>query len=190
MLFAPVYSVLMLVGTDKKRLLKGCTTALAFVVILEMCSHTVLGIQRVNERYNYGDKLNGFYSNHELLKATFEQIEKLDPNGEYRADHLPSKTCNDAAFYSYRGLDSFASSSPLKLISFLDRLGYANNGVNSHLYHAFSPVSDSMLGLKYFVSGSELHDHPQLKMIDSLSSDTQTLYIYENTGASSARIRR
>lgn len=182
LLFAAAYCTILLLGTDKKRWMKACTTVLAFVVIFEMCSHTVLGIQRVNERYSYGDK-SGFYSSNELLTATFEEIEMLDPNGEYRAEHVPSKTCNDAAFYSYRGLDSFASSSPLKLITFLDRLGYANNGVNSHLYHTFSPVSDSMLGLKYFVTRSNLYDHPQLKMVDALSDDTETLYIYENSSA-------
>lgn len=182
LLFVAVYSVLLVIGTEKKRLLQTCKTVLAFVVILEMCSHTVLGIQRVNERYSYGDK-SGFYGSNELLTAAFDEIETLDPKGEYRAEHMPDKTCNDSSFYSYRGMDSFASSTPLKLIQFLDRLGYANNGVNSHLYHIYSPVSDSLLGMKYLVTRSTYYEYPQLKLVDSLSTDNETLNIYENMAA-------
>lgn len=65
----------------------------------------------------------------------------------------------------------------------MGRLGYAVNGVNSYLYHSFLSTTDSLFGLRYVVLNVSLTTHPQLTLVDSLSVDGESRYIYENRQA-------
>lgn len=55
----------------------------------------------------------------------------------YRMELLPRRTCVDTSLFHYRGMTVFASSNYYKSTKFLGSLGYAINGVNSHLYQSF-----------------------------------------------------
>ena len=118
-----------------------------------------------------------------------EQIGDSKANGAfYRLEFLPRRTTVDTAMFDYRGMTVFASSSPQDLTEFMGYIGYAVNGVNSHLYKSFVPVTDSLLGIKYVIlnssMSSELSGDPYLKYIDKVTTSGNEPYsIYENTKA-------
>ena len=62
-------------------------------------------------------------------------------------------------------------------------LGYAINGVNSHLYKSFVPFTDSLLGIRYVVLNTKLTSHAQLKLLETVAYGTETYYVYENIDA-------
>lgn len=113
-----------------------------------------------------------------------EQIGDAAANGDfYRMEFLPRRTTVDTAMFGYRGITVFASSNSQSLTKFMGYLGYANNGVNSHLYESFVPATDCLFGIKYVILNSNLGSHPQLTKLDQITSGSSTYYIYQNNTA-------
>ncbi len=96
-----------------------------------------------------------------------------------RLEYLPRDTCMDTSLHHYNGITSFASSNSYALTLLMGDLGYAVNGVNSYLYHSYVPAVDSLLGIRYLVLENDMDDHPQLKLVDTVTTDSTTRYIYK-----------
>ena len=98
----------------------------------------------------------------------------------YRMEFMPRRTCVDTALFQYRGITSFSSSNYYKTTTLLGGLGYAINGVNSHLYHSYNPFTDSLLGIRYvIVGGGEIAPEP-LRYLSEVKVGDETYAIYEN----------
>lgn len=105
-------------------------------------------------------------------------------NGDfYRLEFLPRRTCVDTSLFHYRGITAFSSSNYYTTTKLMGGIGYAINGVNSHLYHSFVPFTDSLLGIRYVIMQANLTNHPQLKKLDTVTYGETTYHIYENTTA-------
>ena len=82
-------------------------------------------------------------------------------NGDfYCLEFLPRRTTVDTALYDYRGITVFASSSPQNLTKFMGYIGYAVNGVNSHLYKSFVPI--------VILCSNQIRDYGQIHLIRAL----------------------
>ncbi len=98
----------------------------------------------------------------------------------YRLEFLPRRTCVDTALFHYRGMTSFSSSNYYDTTTLLGGLGYAVNGVNSHLYKSYQPFTDSLLGIRYVIVGPGETAPAPLIHRDSVTVGSTTYAIYEN----------
>ena len=121
----------------------------------------------------------------ETIRQSVTVMESLDEaeNGEafYRMEVLPRRTCVDTALFDYAGITVFASSNSYEETRFMGGLGYAVNGVNSHLYHSFNPFADSLLGIKYIASDTELP--APLEEAQTVTHEEYTYHVYRNDRA-------
>ncbi len=130
------------------------------------------------------------YVDNELTTALHAAVEKAQALGDeklgedfYRLEFVPRRTCVDTALFHYRGITNFASSNYYTTTKLMGGLGYAINGVNSHLYHSFVPFTDSLFGVRYFITHSNIANHPQLQQRATVTAAETTLYVYENQDA-------
>lgn len=185
LLLAAVYCGVILLITHRKLAQRAGYMLLALIFIIEMTVHGGLGLEALNGNEYYTDREqyvanNEHASNAAAVDKMVEIAEKETNGGFYRAELLPRRTCVDTALYQYKGLTSFSSSNYYHTTRLLGAMGYADNGVNSYLYHSFVPVNDSLLGLKYLTLQADLGDHPYLEKIDSVQTNGYVQYIYRN----------
>lgn len=143
--------------------------------------------------YNYVDNLTtrGIRN---AVSAMKEQVAQQTDNDFARMEFLPRRTCMDTALFNYPGITSFASSNSYRTTRMMGALGYAVNGVNSYMYKSFMAATDSLLGIRYVALTSEITNHPQLELVDSVTAvgeddATETYYVYKNNSALSLAFR-
>lgn len=185
LLLAVVYCGILLLISRRKLVLRAGYAVLALVFILEMTVHGGLGLQALNGNEYYTDRENYVANIEHVLNAhavdkMVQLADKENPNGFYRAELLPRRTCVDTALYDYKGLTSFSSSNYYHTTRLLGAMGYADNGVNSYLYNSFVPLCDSLLSLKYLTIEADLGEHPYLEKVDTSDMANRTFYIYRN----------
>lgn len=127
------------------------------------------------------------YVDNETTKAIRAAVEKTKQLGDaaadgdfYRLEFLPRRTCVDTALFHYRGLTSFSSSNYYDATRLLGGLGYAINGVNSHLYKSYQPFTDSLLGIRYVIRGEGEAAPAPLKYLETVTVGNTSYSIYEN----------
>ncbi len=188
LLLAGVYAAILLLMTHRKLARRLGYTVLCFVFMIEMTLHGGVGLTALNGKEYYTDR-NNYVANadHQAAAAamdkTVEIAEKENNGGFYRVELLPRRTCVDTALYHYKGLTSFSSSNYYHTTRLLGALGYADNGVNSYLYHSFVPLSDSLLGVQYVTLQANVVGNPYLEKVETVEEAGQVYYIYRNTRA-------
>lgn len=130
------------------------------------------------------------YVDNEVTEAIRDAVEKTEQVGDaaangdfYRLEFLPRRTCVDTALFHYRGFTTFSSSNYYETTRLLGGLGYAVNGVNSHLYKSFQPFTDSLLGIRYIAFGEEETPPDTLTHLTDVTVGDTTYSIYENPEA-------
>lgn len=130
------------------------------------------------------------YVDNEITEAIRQAVTKTQQLGDtaadgdfYRLEFLPRRTCVDTALFHYRGLTSFSSSNYYDTTRLLGGLGYAINGVNSHLYKSFQPFADSLLGIRYVILSQDQKAPSSLKYMETVTVGETTYTIYENPDA-------
>lgn len=177
LIFFFAYSALLFLTTGKKL---RRTTALALmtaVLFIEIVSNGIVTVTTMRDTEVYTKRAD-FVNDYEIINESIDYVDSLN-TPHYRTEILPRKTCNDPSLFGYSGLTVFASSNDQSVIKLMSALGYANNGVNSHMYHSFVPVADSMLNLRYLIHSNNF-SHSQLKFINSVEVGDDTRYVYEN----------
>ncbi len=177
LIFFFVYAALLFLATGKKLRRTAALALMTAVVFIEMVSNGVVTVTTMRDTEVY-TKRPDFTNDYEIISESIDYVDNLN-TPHYRTEILPRKTCNDPSLFGYSGLTVFASSNDQSVIKLMSALGYANNGVNSHMYHSFVPVADSMLNLRYLIHSNNF-SHSQLKYIDSVEVGDDTRYIYEN----------
>ena len=183
-----IYGFVMLLATRRKLSVRCVSMLMLLIVAGEMT-------------FNAGDtfvKLNGseYFTEHDnyvdndttkALQMTVDKMEEIGDkatyNGFYRIEFIPRRTCVDTALFDYRGITVFASSNSYAATKFMGNMGYAINGVNSHLYHSFVSPTDSLFGIRYVALEANISGHPQLKKVDAVTLGDKTYYLYENQDA-------
>lgn len=193
LLFLLVYAVILLFMIRRTAFKRVACMLLLTVVTLELtlnASRTFITLNN-NEHYtgheSYVDNLNT-ESIRMAVGVMNAQVEKQTDGAFARAEFLPRRTCMDTALFNYAGITSFASSNSYRTTRLMGAMGYAVNGVNSYMYKSFSPMTDSLLGIRYVTINNEISNHAQLKLLDSVTATDEqggsnTYYVYENTAA-------
>lgn len=180
---------LVLFMIKQKRLLKNAGTVLLLVIVVaEMITATNKTLLKLNTNEYFTN--HGDYVDNDITKALTRAVNTMEDfgdsetnNGFYRVEFLPRRTCADTALYDYNGITIFASSNPYENTRFMGSLGYAVNGVNSYLYRSFSPIADSLMGIRYVAMNGEYQAAPQLRQRQLVTCGSSTYTIYENTDA-------
>ena len=190
LLLLGIYAVILAAGAAKRLPRR----AVGLLMLTVVCAELLLGSADTLATMND----NEYYTNHDSYvdnadtaadAAAVQRAQELaaaeaDTAGAFtRLEYLPRSTCMDTALHHYNGITTFASSNPYSTTLFMGDLGYAINGVNSYLYHSFVPAIDSLLGIRYLILEVELADHPQLELVDTVTVQEATRYIYRNDSA-------
>ncbi len=190
LLLLAIYAGVLLLGTRRRK--AGMPRqAMAMLLLTVICGELVIGgtgsIDTLNKNEYFTNHVN--YVDNDATAADAAAVERAqewaEKDGEIfcRMERLPRFTCMDTALHHYAGITTFASSNPYRTSLFMGRQGYAFNGVNSYLYNSFLPAPDSLLGIRYLVLKSRITGHAQLELIDQLTVQGETRYIYRNRQA-------
>lgn len=181
-------AVLALVSWKKIRRIRIAYALLCLVATGEMLFHAGSAFVKLDSQEHYTS--HNAYVDNDTTRAIRQAVDKAESIGDeelgtafYRMELLPRRTCVDTALFGYRGITVFSSSNYYTTTRTMGALGYAINGVNSHLYRSFVPTVDSLLGIRYLVMNTQLASHEQLVYRDSVSCNGTQYYIYENPDA-------
>ena len=174
---------------SRKRLLKDAgMVLLLLIVVAEMVTATGKTLVKLNTNEYFTNHSD--YVDNDTARAIYDSVDAMEQMGDaktndgfYRVEFLPRRTCADTALYDYNGITIFASSNPYENTRFMGSLGYAVNGVNSHMYKSFVPVADSLMGIRYVAMNSEYTAPPQLIERQRVTVGTSSYTIYENPNA-------
>ncbi|MBQ1211345.1 MAG: YfhO family protein [Clostridia bacterium] len=180
-----VYAVLTYLVAHRKTAAEiGYVLLLAAVMVEMVANANATFVQLNNNEYFTA---HSAYVDNSITEATRQVVDKMQQWDEeetgadfYRMEFIPRRTCVDTALYHYAGVTVFASSNSYNETRLMGGLGFAVNGVNSHLYHSFNPVADSVLGIRYLASSTELDT---LEKIDTITHEGCTYHIYRNPNA-------
>ncbi|MBQ7921570.1 MAG: YfhO family protein [Clostridia bacterium] len=152
------------------RLYNNRELLLVTVVLLELTINGVIMLYALDADVTYTTR-NSYRSSTDKYSEAVEVIEELDltkygENSLYRAEKTTHRKKNDNFAIDINGLSNSTSTLNAKSIEFLHNIGIA---ARSHwsLYHGGTPVTDSMLGIRYL-------------MVDRSASDVIPDYIEEN----------
>lgn len=186
LLLLAVYAVVVFCITHRKTVKQVGYVLLLTIFMAETITNatSVLVMLNNNEYYTaHGNYVDNAVT--ETIRESVAVMESLDEteNGEafYRMEVLPRRTCVDTALFDYAGITVFASSNSYEETRFMGSLGYAVNGVNSHLYHSFNPFADSLLGIKYIASDTALP--APLEEVKTVTHEEYTYHVYRNDKA-------
>ncbi len=177
LIFFFAYSAVLFLLTSKKCRRPLALILLTVIIFIEIVSNGVITVTTMRDTEVYTKRAD-FTDDYEIINESVEYVESLN-TPHYRMELLPRKTCNDPSLFGYSGLTVFASSNDQAVITLMGTMGYANNGVNSHMYNSFVPVADSILNLRYLVHTNNFA-HTQLNQIASVEVDGEIRYVYEN----------
>lgn len=189
LLLLVVYAVVLsLVSWKKIRRIRIAYALLCLVATGEMLFHASSAFVKLDSQEHYTS--HNSYVDNDTTRVIQQAVNKAESIGNeelgtafYRMELLPRRTCVDTALFGYRGITVFSSSNYYTTTRTMGALGYAINGVNSHLYRSFVPSVDSLLGIRYLVMNTQLSSHEQLIYRDSVSRNGISYYIYENPDA-------
>lgn len=188
LLLIAVYALVISLISRRKVEARPAYFLLLLIVTAEMTFNAGTSFKALNSKEYFTARKD--YVDNDTTKAVQKAVNRTKQIGNeaakgdfYRLEFLPRRTTVDTAMFNYRGITVFASSNSQSLTKFMGYLGYAINGVNSHLYKSFVPVSDSLFGIQYVVLNTDISSHPQLSKLEQATYGTSTYYIYKNNTA-------
>lgn len=134
---------------------KGGVLILCVVIMVEMFSAGLLNTNAldadvvISNRASYNDFLN-------RLTPIVDRIKESD-DGFYRMEKTMHRKTNDNLALGIKGLSNSTSTLHEAQINLLDQLGYSSRSHWSK-YLGGTPVSDSLLGIKYIISDAPVGD--------------------------------
>lgn len=147
---------------------------IAFLCILitgEMVASLTLSMETVGK-----SSYNTYPYKQEELTQLNETLEEMDPSF-WRTEMSCRYYLNDGVMYRYRGIGQFSSTANRNVTQLLSSLAFTT-GANSYYYNFSTPLTNSLLGLKYITSRSgELVGGSKTE----LYYETDSFKVYENT---------
>ncbi|MBR3289166.1 MAG: YfhO family protein [Clostridia bacterium] len=188
-----LYAMILLMMRYKRMVAEAGYVLLSVIVLAELVTGTGRTFIKMNQNEYF--TAHADYVDNDITAASTKAVETMEAlgdeatdNGFYRLEFVPRRTCVDTAMFDYNGITIFASSNPYENTRFMGGLGYAINGVNSYLYHAFAPMPDSLLGLRYVAATGDveiarLRANPLLTEKQTVSVGDVSYTIFENPTA-------
>ncbi len=156
---------------------------ICFVILLEMGVSAWLGTNAVGTTsysgYSWIRSAPG-----EEIQSLVDLAKEREEGSEdfYRLETVNWWNLNASCMYGYNGISQFASSANRDVSAFLQGLGMpADPGSNRFVYVHGTPLSNTVLGIKYLLHDAGYLSDPELKCL-SAASEEQTAALYENTG--------
>lgn len=184
LLLAAIYAVIAVLISRRTINWRPATCLLLLVVVAEMTFNGGDTFRTLNSKEYFTKRAD--YVDNDTTRAIRSGVDRMKEIGDaaaggsfYRMEFLPRRTTVDTAMFNYRGMTVFASSNPYNLTKYMGGIGYAVNGVNSHLYRDFVAPSDSLLGIRY-VMLNETARGSHLQKLETVSEGSATYTIYEN----------
>lgn len=148
---AGIYIILLFLYNFKLLNLRTLTFLLCFLVFGEMVATSIIGVKTVTTT-----SMSGYPRDESSMDAVLEHIEAIEATGEpdvYRTEVLTTQTLNDSALNTYNGVSMFNSMANVNITKYLERIGVgAWQAGNRYTYYESSPVTNTMLNLKYLIS--------------------------------------
>lgn len=144
---------------------------LSVLIIGELAASLTLSMDAVGKTsyktYPYKEK---------ELTGLYQELRAQDPTF-WRSEMTCRYYLNDGMFYRYAGVGQFSSTANRHVRDMMNGLAFTN-GANSYYYNYSSPLTNSLLGLKYFVSrGADPIEGTYAEYLN----ETEGLKIYRNT---------
>ncbi|MDR1565330.1 MAG: YfhO family protein [Oscillospiraceae bacterium] len=173
--FIVIYTAVLLITLKRKSMGKLCAV-LAAVVLLELSGNAYIIVKALNQSSLYTQRYV-FYEGYETLNRVMERAKEINRAG-YRIAVAESGQANSPSAYGYSGIAGDAYKLPSEMLEQMKSLGY---DVTEHsvINGGFSPVADSLMGVKYIISTKEL-ESPFLLLAEKKDDDYPIYYIYEN----------
>lgn len=124
-----------------------------FLIAIELSLNSFMMISNIAKNEYYGLREGYAYGPvpREIRQAA-KELQSHDADQLVRAELRPRKAVNDPMLYGLNGFSIFSSSFPKDPITYMGRLGFPVNGVNSYEYTASSDFINSLLGIRYLMA--------------------------------------
>jgi uncharacterized membrane protein YfhO len=173
--FIVIYTAVLLIALKRKSMGKLCAV-LAAVVLLELSGNAYIIVKALSESGLYTQRYI-FYDGYKDISRAVDRAKQMNTEG-YRIAIADSGLENSPSAYGYSGLSGGAYKLPDEMLEQMKALGYNVTG-NGAANGGFSPVADSLMGVKYIISTKEL-ESPFLLLAEKLADTYPIYYIYEN----------
>ncbi len=133
----------------ERKLLKktAFSVFLCLLITGEIASSLVLSMDTVGKT-----SYSAYPYRQDVITDTFDRLEASDPTF-WRGEMTCRYYLNDGVMYRYRGVGQFSSTANRKVRDLMSNMAFTT-GANSYYYNFSTPVNNTLLGLKYFVSRS------------------------------------
>ncbi len=171
-LFVLVYSILMgLVHIASKKNRSGIIKFACGMAIVELTLNMATTGLGTTSRTDYTANENGI---EKALELASEDAQK-EGNLFYRIEDTERLTKNDDCRYGYASGTQFSSLMNINVSHFYQRF-YMEGGKNFYCYNGATPITSSMLSVKYFISDSDELESPLKTMVGKADDH----YLYKN----------
>lgn len=168
--FLAVYlAILKFRASDKARIRETASAVLIIVVCFELFSSGLYNFYALDNDVSYSSRV-GYRTYIDKMQTAADDIKSAD-NSFYRTEITSHRKTNDNMALGTYGLSGSTSTLNAETIKFLNRMGFASKSHWSK-YLGQTPVSDSLLGVKYIIYETD-EDVPSLY---------KTLKVYGNDG--------
>ncbi len=168
--------IVLLLYTLKIMPKKAMCILLCLVVVGEMCATAIIGVGTVGTTTSSGypkDNLNVS----RVVSHIDKWAEEEDPD-IFRTEVATTQTLNDGALNSYNGISVFNSMANVSITKYVEYLGCAGwKAGNRYTYYESSPVTNTILNLKYLIARGDTVFNPYLEEIDRSGNAV----LYKNT---------
>ena len=135
---------------------------------------TCIAEAAINSNHEASYKTTGYSYYLEDNDAITTILNSVDNGSFYRVEKEKRNTKNDAAWNDYHGVSIFSSTANGHFTELLGKFGFEQS-TNAYSYYGSTPLTSSMLSVKYTISKNELSD-PYMK---KLVAKSQGRYLYE-----------
>lgn len=175
----------------KKRML---TLAMAAVVFFEAGYNAYDSFKKVNKEVAYSNRstyYNTIQAGRDITRSVEEYDREHGDNKVFRAEKTFFRTVNDNLAYGLKGISHSSSVMNTRMINFIETMGYSMRSYVTR-YDGNTPLSDSLLGIRYVISdpekdvGGRLNpNYNEIFTQDYIGEDDKegTFHVYENPDA-------
>lgn len=165
-----VFYMALLIMTFNKILYKEISTYLLLVI----CAAETF-INSSEESSYKPTAYSAYLQDNQAIEDMVAKVAETD-HDFYRIEKLNRKTKNDAAWNGYKGVSIFSSMANAGFTEFLGRLGFEQS-MNAYSYYGFTPLTSSLLSVKYVFSEKVLDDTDMYTLTDY--NEEQNRYLYK-----------
>lgn len=172
-----IAAYMILLGGCNKRWLDGTVSSVMCVfVLLELFSCGLASVVALDEDVSYSSRTS--YVN--FINKWSPAADWINENDKsfYRAEKTGHRKTNDNFALNIRGLSNSTSTLNASQIEFLQRMGYSSKSHWSK-YLGGTPLSDSLLGIKYLLTESDKEVNPLYGEVVYIDTENN-ISVYQN----------